>query len=397
MSEREIPTSKAMTEITNAIQALGLTARVRYVGESYWVAIAELYDKDKKLIESGAGKGPDAVVGAMAESLEHYGTFHCQQLQRTNLSCGTIAGQHDVHCDGILASLPNCDERLECFRLTALDDKRELFVPCALLQPNFNESDTGVQEGRYLSRYASNSGIAFGCTKAEALLHGTLEVMERHLLSRFFLAVCAIQPAMDLYAPSKALLTEALLDHSYALEAAKKLQIIIVKDESGVYFSVALPKTGPGEMHISAIGSGCSLSICTAVQRAVTEQLQSSALYDITEEISDRKVFDFLSTSYALKNLIDFAPVKNLKLQTLEPIPTHLASTVAQQLALLQENLHTRDRTIFYRTVAEYANTNIVIQTYIPGLDRFNIIRNGQRVAPQYILLNGANTPGIGD
>ncbi|MFJ2527699.1 YcaO-like family protein [Pseudomonas helmanticensis] len=394
MFEREITPSRALNEITCSIQALELIAIVRYVGEGDLVAIAELYDKDEKLIESGAGKGPDALIGAMAESLEHYGTFHCRQSQRSRISCDSIAVQRDAQCDGILASLPSTNELVECFRLTALDDKRELFVPCALLHPTAENNNTGSRETRFLSRYASNSGIAFGCTKAEALLHGTLEVIERHLLSQFFLAVCAIRPAMDLYTPSKALLAEALLHRPYALEAASKLQIIVIKDESGVYFSVAFPKMGPGDLHISPIGSGCSLDICIAVQRAVTEQFQSSTLYGISEETSDRKAFDMLSTSDALKNLIDFSPLKNLKLRTFEPTSESQTSTVAQQIALLQRNLKSVGKAIFHRTVAQYANTNIVTQIYIPGLDRFNIIRKGQLVAPQHILLNNTKRPG---
>ncbi|MFJ2486396.1 YcaO-like family protein [Pseudomonas sp. NPDC087639] len=392
MSERELTPSRALTEITNSIQALGLKALVRYVGAGDMVAIAELYDNDKKLIESGAGKGPDALIGALAESLEHYGTFHCKQSQRSGLSCDVIAAQQDAQCDGLLASLPSTGESLECFRLTALDDEHELFVPCILLHPDAGKNETVAQETRFLSRYASNSGIAFGCTKAEALLHGALEVIERHLLSRFFLAVCAIRPAMDLYTPSKALLAQALLHRPYALEAASKLQIIIIRDESGVYFSVAFPKMGPGDLHISPIGSGCSLDICIAVQRAVTEQFQSSTLYDVSEEASDRKTFDMLSSCDALKNLIDFAPVKNLKLRVLEPFSKKLTSSVTQQIELLQRKLKAIDRAIFHRTVAQYSNTNIVIQTYIPGLDRFNIIRNGQLVAPQHILLNKTKT-----
>ena len=397
MFEREITPSRALNEITCSIQALGLRAIVRYVGADDLVAIAELYDKDETMIESGAGKGPDALIGALAESLEHYGTFHCQQSQRSRLGCDAIAVQRDAQCDGILTSLPSTNESLECFRLTAFDGKRELFVPCVLLHPSADNNNIGSQETRFLSRYASNSGIAFGCTKAEALLHGTLEVIERHLLSQFFLAVCAIRPAMDLYTPSKALLAEALLHRPYALEAASKLQIIIFRDDSGVYFSVAFPKTGPGDLHISPIGSGCSLDICIAVQRAVTEQFQSSTLYGTSEETADRKAFDVLSTSDALKNLIDFSPLKNLKLRTLEPTSKGLTSTVAEQIALLQRNLKTINKAIFHRTVAQYTNTNIVTQTYIPGLDRFNIIRNGQLVAPQHILLNNAKTPGFGN
>lgn len=71
MSEREISSREAFVRINNVIQTLGLRARVRYVDDGNLVATAELYNEYDTLIESGAGKGPDALVGALAESLEH--------------------------------------------------------------------------------------------------------------------------------------------------------------------------------------------------------------------------------------------------------------------------------------------------------------------------------------
>jgi ribosomal protein S12 methylthiotransferase accessory factor len=183
------------------------------------------------------------------------------------------------------------------------------------------------------------------------------------------------------------------VDDGNLVATAEALQIIIIKDESEVYLAVALPRTGPGDRHISAIGSGCSLDIFIAIQRAVTEQFQSNALYDANDEIADRKILDVLCQSEKLEQLIDFAPVKNLKLNTLAPPKNLLALSVPEQLALLRKNLSGMNKVLFFRTVMEYPGTNVVTQTYIPGLDRFNIIRNGQPVAPQHILLGTRSSP----
>lgn len=389
MFEREFTPSEALFNIMSTIHALGLKPVARYADPTKLVATAELFDEDNKLIESGAGKGPEALIGALAESVEHLSTFHSHIDNLTWQRSDIIGAQKPSRQDGFLINLPITEDLIECFRLTALCKNESLFVPSILLCPRTatsadNNKHSAIQ---YLTRYSSNSGIAFGCTEAEALLHGTHEVIERHILSLFYMAVCAIGPKIEFFAPSRALLATALQYNPSALEAADALQIVIIKDVLSVYFSVAFPRKGPGDLHLSAIGSGCSLDICTAIQRAVTEQFQTHLLYESTEESIDRKTFNLLSSSNRLKSLIDFAPIKNLKLPILDHPRKTFTPTVPEQLKTLDKNLSIANRKIFQRTVARFSANSIVTQVYIPGLERFNIIRNGLLVVPQHILL----------
>jgi ribosomal protein S12 methylthiotransferase accessory factor len=149
---------------------------------------------------------------------------------------------------------------------------------------------------------------------------------------------------------------------------------------------VAIPIAGPGDHHLSPIGSGASLDICTAVQRAVTEQFQADVLYNAADESIDRYALDFLSRFGTLKTLIDFSPVKNLQLPRLDYPTQNCLLTAPQQLNLLRTKLSRNYKKTFQRTVAEYSTAGIVTQSYIPGLERFNMIRNGCIVAPQHIL-----------
>ncbi|MHC8353996.1 YcaO-like family protein [Pseudomonas sp. LB3P81] len=388
MSERELTSSEALFNIMSTIHTLGFEAVARYAGPSKLVATAELFDKNNNLVESGAGKGPDSLIGALAESIEHFSIFNTHANDVSKHRCDSIAAQKAAERDGIFTSLPGAEESIECFKLTTLCKKESLLVPCVLLCPiteknKYSDQSLAMQ---FLARYSSNSGTAFGCTEAEALLHGTHEIIERHILSLFFMSVCGIGPKMKLYAPSKALLTKALQNNSYALENADELQIVIIKDVLSVYFSVAFPKNGAGGSHLSPIGSGSSLDICTAIQRAVTEQLQSSELYDAAEESMDRKTFELLSCSNKLKNLIDLSPIKKITLPVLDDPLQTLTETVSAQLDTLQKNLLQSGLKLFRRTILHHSNNSIVTQTYIPGLERFNIIRNGRLVAPQHVL-----------
>ncbi|WP_339505390.1 YcaO-like family protein [Pseudomonas sp. RL_105y_Pfl2_101] len=388
MSERELSPTEALFNIMSTLHTLGLSAITRYTTPSKLVATAELFDDNDNLVESGAGKGPDSLIGALAESIEHFSTFQPLTDTPIRYRSDKIATQKAVTEDGIFTSLPHTKQLIECFRLTSLNNNEELFAPCVLLRPettqNIHENSNSAL--RFLSRYSSNSGIAFGCTENEALLHGIHETIERHILSLFYMTVCGLGPAMELYTPSAALLQTALRSHPATLASANRLQVIIIKDVLSVYFAVAFPKAGPGVHHLSPIGSGCSLEIHTAIQRAVTEQFQSEDLYDAAEESIDRETFDLLSKSRHLKHLIDFAPVIKATLPIID-IPTHIDPiTVSAQLEILQKNLSIKDMNIFHRTVARFSGNSIVTQTYIPGLERFNIIRNGRLVVPQYVL-----------
>ena len=387
MTEREFCSSMAQTKIERIIHSLTLHASTRHIDALKLVATAELYDSDQRLVESGAGKGQNSLVGALAESLEHFSTFKPSSKDLSMQRCDFITHQGAAQFDGFIKMLPSKGASIEALELSTLDKQKFLFVPRLLLCPKMESNLKQGENEKFLARYSSNSGIAFGCTKAEALLHGTHEVIERHILSLFFMAVCGIGPSIKLYAPSKALLSNALHDNQGALAKAEKLQIVIIKDYFNVYFSIAFPTSGAGDLHLSAVGSGSSLSVLTAVQRAVTEQFQADALYDDSQDECDRKTHDFLASSSVLRPLIDFEPLKNIKLPAYNHTATNFAASVPLQLKTLENNLIAAGTHLYHRTVIQYGEDGIVCQSYVPGLERFNLIRNGSRVAPQRILL----------
>ncbi|MGC6373208.1 YcaO-like family protein [Pseudomonas sp. K2I15] len=390
MSERELAPTDALLKIKDIIHSLGLNAVTQYANKENLVATAELYDGNNHLLESGAGKGPDSLIGALAESLEHFIALQPVPLDLASCHCKLVATQTAAKYDGFLSSLSHAGEPLECLTLTTLNKREKLFVPHVLLCPAFvkNNRTKGSANLRFLARYSSNSGMAFGCTENEALLHGIHEVIERHILSRFFMAICKIGPPINLYSPSDSLLAKALQNKPYAIESARRLQIIIIKDFLDVYFAVAFPKSGAGDLHIASIGSGCSLDVCIALQRAVTEQFQADELYGAAEEEADRKTLEMLSSSEKLQPLIEFSSIKSRRYPFIEDQHQNFSACVSQQLKKLQSSLSNTGKQAFFRTLAKFSNGCIVVQIYIPGLERFNIIRSGNLVAPHHILLN---------
>ncbi|WP_448646539.1 hypothetical protein [Pseudomonas mohnii] len=93
MSERETDPVTALKKIQRIIESLNLNAVTQHIDCNALVATAKLFDKSRNLIESGAGKGPDSLIGALAESIEHLRLFIGLMHRNPKSSDGTISSQ----------------------------------------------------------------------------------------------------------------------------------------------------------------------------------------------------------------------------------------------------------------------------------------------------------------
>ncbi|WP_084168029.1 YcaO-like family protein [Pseudomonas vranovensis] len=136
---------------------------------------------------------------------------------------------------------------------------------------------------------------------------------------------------------------------------------------------------------LSVVGSGCSADPAVALYRAVSEQLQCSRLRSLKEIQEDQRTACMLGSSRRLSNLltptVDY-PTEPLNWQT----PTKGMRAQIQHAA---ENLHAHGRAVFYRTLFNKPGVACVVQAYIPGLERFHLIRSGIPVVPQSALSQG--------
>ena len=63
--------------------------------------------------------------------------------------------------------------------------------------------------------------------------------------------------------------------------------------------------------------------------------------------------------------------------------PPRLELSVRGQIKRTLINLGKDNKTVFYRTLYEHPSLASVVQVFIPGLERFHLIRSGIPVAPQ--------------
>ena len=380
MNERDLSGEEANKRLTELYLELDMHPTI-IEQPGGLVSTCSIYDSAATEISSGAGKGRDCHLGAMAECLEHYFTTTKKPRPFTT---ERILNAIEPFDDWLIKSIPEGCE-IPAFQLEALNTTDTIIVPAILLAPSAeNADDIEKTPASFLLKYSSNSGVALGCTEHEALLHALNEAIERHALSVYYMALCGLAQAPELYRPADSFLTETFGDNELLLETARNMDIYMSNNFFDVPFCIAMPRT-PCEHTLSAIGSGCSVNPAIALSRAVTELIQCEQLRGAQEEQEDRAVYQALSDCSRL------APLRHPKLSYEPPLfhPLFSEQSVRAQIKHISLALHRQHKSAFFHTLYERPGYATVLQVYIPGLERFHLIRSGIPVVPQSAFHKG--------
>lgn len=386
LNERELSEHEAQHRLEQLCNFLGVNPKIEILGDDGLVASCALYDIAGNELSSGAGKGRLCKLGALAESLEHYLSATPTPI---SICSETIVETAKGLDDWLLLSLPPCS--IPAFELEAADSHDHLYVPAALLAPDARiASQTGDTPAAFINKYSSNSGTALGCTESEALLHAINEVIERHALSIYYLSLCNLTTSLKLFQPAPGFIKQVFNNDPELEGHAKGLKLYMCDTFYDTYFCIAIPSSSlPNEL--SVIGSGCSTDPSTALYRAVTEQIQCERLRSSKELFEDEEASATLSKSTKLAALLH--PLPNATYPSRHPkVNLH---SVHQQIKRTLLNLKENGRQVFYHVIFDEPGLASVVQVYIPGLERFHLIRSGIPVAPQSALSNGAREPHV--
>ena len=381
MTEREFATDEAIQRLNALTTLLGLHAVLTPQESTQRVVTCQLYGAHGDEVACGAGKGETCAVGALAESLEHYFIDIAPPDPTLSDQILTTVAPFD---DWLLNAIPSgC--QVPSFTFGGLNNDKHIKIPAVLVAPAARHvSFIERTKAGFLSKYASNSGMALGCTPSEALLHAVNEAVERHALSMYYLALCGLAAAPRLYRPSRTFLQETFTNDSVLLEHVNDLDIFLTHDFFNISFCIALSRPD-ARRPLGTVGSGSSLSPAVALYRAVTEHLQCECLYGPAEAQEDYATKALLNSSTRLTALVHPCPTEPVEI--FHPPPESFS--VCSQIEHLSKKLSTCNMSIFYRTVFEHPHLATIVQVYIPGLERFHLIRAGVPVAPQQAFAPG--------
>ncbi|HEY4460559.1 MAG TPA: YcaO-like family protein [Pseudonocardiaceae bacterium] len=334
----------------------------------------------------GWGKGETARVGALFEALEHH------------LSLGVPPPESEIALrpfhtslagDAALAAVADGPQQpLVCLRYQSLRDNSEIDLPLFLSTPNYHEDDALRarlgDEYDYLgvARYAMNNGWAAGTRTDDALVHALNETIERDAMSLLLVEqfLASIPPRLRITDPSTLPTPLAdLLRHARERTGAP-VWLVDMTTDLGVpaYWAYAPAPTGePARLR----GAGASLSRYYAIERALTELIQLHAITATGTRYVDAPT-DFTAPYPPMHRcyLADLTPL----LDTAQVVPyadTTAPDTPAGHLDTLVGILRDRGFTPYARQ--RYATEHLVVlHVFVPGLERFMVITDGQLVLP---------------
>lgn len=383
--ERTLSRAQSVAALERALAGLDIRHAFACSDDHMEASHATLSDANGNLVGAGSGKGENHRLGALAEALEH-GLLEAEAKAAGRLpeaKASEVAAQPGFSMDFFLKRLTETkDEAVRVQEFSSLADARATTrVPLAYTNPFAGAAPDSAEAA--IKRYSSNSGTSLGLNFYDAYLHGLNEAVERHFLSLLFLELLGFKSGVRW-----SLVTDTGTERKSG-RIARRFggEVITVGCRTGfsVYFCASFLVGAPeGEFVLTPIGSGCSYYPELALSRSVDELAQCVSLYGHEEREED------LRSWQAAQELVKLRAIMRVSGEALLGIvsgplalPWRRRLTTEEQSRLVTRRLTMVGYSPLYRTMTEPESGFHVVQVFVAGLERFNIIRNGTPVVPQ--------------
>lgn len=377
--ERELSHQQALDNIKHWLARQNIQASL-YTSDYKQVANVRLTTSSGRPLALGSGTGPGAIVGAYFEALEHMMLEHHYRSSHTELLPLTAwlnSEQCHQHCL-FSQSLQEYEEQLVAFHgYHSLYSKQRFLLPEVLINPFHVQPLLRQEAFFFLQRYSSNSGWASGSTFEETVLHGANEQIERHYLSEMYQQYIGFKEYTGEFlcvAPP----TQLIQKYCPYFDELKQLKVVLCETQFGSYFCACILPSAISPMASRA--TGVSYSQYHAIERAMSELAQSLENYDGQRLKQDIDAADFLNAYDKLSKLTSLCELDRLPFVDLSQLQPDSQPFNHHYDALLN-SVRSRGYDLLVHT-AFHQDDIWLTSTYIPGLERFNIIDKGTWVMP---------------
>jgi ribosomal protein S12 methylthiotransferase accessory factor YcaO len=377
--ERELSYQQALDNLKQWLAKQNIQASLR-TSDDKRVAHVQFTTSAGRPLALGSGKGPGAIVGAYFEALEHMMLEHHYRSSHTELLPLTTwrdSKQCHQHCLFSQALQEYQDELVTFHGYRSLYSQQRYLIPEVLINPFHVQPLLRQEAFFFLQRYTSNSGWASGSTFEEAVLHGANEQIERHYLSEMYKQYIGFKEYTGEFlavVPPTALVQKY---RSY-FDEIEKLNVVLCETQFGSYFCACIIPSAISPMASRA--SGVSYSQYHAIERAMSELAQSLENYDGQALKQDINAADFLNSYDKLSPLTVLSELDRLPCLDLSQLPPDNAP-FKHHYEALNHGIQTQGYDLLVHT-AFHQDDIWLTSTYIPGLERFNIIDKGIWVVP---------------
>ena len=360
-----------------------------YENSIYHVAHLYLRDSGGQFLVNGMGKGKNYRLGSLAEAIEHY--FGGRELETDHrmLTAQNIADQTLAKNCGLLTSLNEFASELvptiDYFPYSS-STQPSLSIPLVLVNPwlDHHSSYSASPRSRdFLCRYSYSTGTALGLNLDDALLHALNEQIERHYLSELYLKILGLEHTLrfdEVRQDSMGGLNKylAFLTQEY------RWKLILGRGMAGVFFCLAVGRSyNNSAQPMSVFGSGASLHKDVAMERAVTELIQGHFCVSKNTIKQDVEVKQALRQHGRFRQLIYIEDYLFDSVTWAQVEDQAVYSSTREQVDHLRGWLAAQQHPVYYRVKTPPDHSFVVVSTFVPGLERFHLLREGSLVAPQ--------------
>ncbi|MFC9844534.1 YcaO-like family protein [Streptomyces sp. NPDC060223] len=398
--ERALALAEAFDAGMRAVSGLGLTARLEAVTDADPGAWLCTLHRGEDIAHGalGMGKGHTEAsrVGAVFEALEH----HLSGVDRLTADDLTLRSAYEVATGeaardkavALLAEGP--DEPLACLSYDALTGGPGVWIPLFLSVPDYLEDHSAAlrtavgDDYPYVSvgRYSVNSGWAGGSDVTEASVHGLNEIIERDALSLLLVDQFLSRRPGPLRVVDPATLPQDLAELLAAAEAmtGQRVWIIDMTTDVEVPAYTAYVQPTPGEpSHVR--GCGASLSRSYAIERSLTELIQQYLGAPLRDRLADQLPTRRIKTGGHPRlhacYLADFAEPLRERAEYVAFQDTEAPGSPQGHLDHLLDVLTQRGCAVYRRE--QYVTDDLaVVNLFVPGMERFAIVTDGNLVLP---------------
>lgn len=397
---RTLPVPAALQRARAGAADLGCCLDVRYEGGGpFPVTRAVLRGADGSAVAEGLGKGRgrQAEASAAFEALERRWCRSAVQRRRGAgemqlLPASAVAAQPALRDDGLVRHLARRypTTPVGCARYTPVGcPGHDIWVPLFLSDPWYRRAPLAGDEVTYwrFLRYGTTSGNAAGTSPTEAVLHGLLEVIERDGVSTLLIARYLRGRETLPVVPAESLPAEVQgLRQRLVARTGGPVHVIDVTTDLGVPSFAALAASARYPARL--LGSGASLDPEYAMERAVAELHQLETLYhwgasDVEDERFGQRLRAWPPLWRAYITALDQSDGSDPVSLVPAEVPTRaVLATPADALTVVVDRLRTAGLAVYARSVTPPDGPVTVANVYVPGAERFYLVRHGMEVVP---------------
>lgn len=258
-------------------------------------------------------------------------------------------------------------------------------VPLVLVNPWLDHDIIDAesrQSHSFLSRYSYSTGVALGLNLDDALLHALNEQIERHYVSELYMYLLGLEHSLKFVEIEKNTIKK-WDKYSEFLTKEYRWKMILGQGMADVSFCFAVGTPHHSGQPMSVFGSGASLYKDVALERAFTEIIQVHCCASHSTIKQDAKVRRSLNKNRVLKKLVSIEEhsFKSVDWDNIED--QLICYSTRQQVDYLNQGLTRKNHPVYYRIKTPPYTSFVVVSTFVPGLERFHLIREGSFVVPQ--------------